>query len=249
MYDASLGRFISEDPIKGSMLSSQSQNPYVYCMNNPLRFVDPTGMMGDIPRMSLDEWLGPSYRSASDLLNEMRASQEYFSGLIMEAYHDIMFGSGDYWDYVNNVVLPGSPKHVYENKLDIAGISINYIQSPNDGRNVADLTVRVPISLSSFDIAEIITSVAFPYSFLMPNLSGHETSFNTLHEYDTAIMNRPSITSPIMPITITDIRTEVTVMCVTSDTRLKEGSVSLFTIFGVQTSGEIFRTRVYTGEW
>ena len=44
-YDASLGRFISEDPIKGSMISSQSQNPYVYCMNNPLRFVDPTGML------------------------------------------------------------------------------------------------------------------------------------------------------------------------------------------------------------
>jgi RHS repeat-associated protein len=44
-YDASLGRFISEDPIKGSMLSSQSQNPYVYCMNNPLRYVDPSGMM------------------------------------------------------------------------------------------------------------------------------------------------------------------------------------------------------------
>ena len=47
-YDASLGRFISEDPIKGSMISSQSQNPYVYCMNNPLRFVDPSGMaIGD----------------------------------------------------------------------------------------------------------------------------------------------------------------------------------------------------------
>jgi len=27
------------------MLSSQSQNPYVYCMNNPLRYVDPSGMM------------------------------------------------------------------------------------------------------------------------------------------------------------------------------------------------------------
>jgi len=46
-YDASLGRFISEDPIKGSMTSSQSQNPYVHCMNNPLRYVDPSGMMGD----------------------------------------------------------------------------------------------------------------------------------------------------------------------------------------------------------
>ncbi|NMC59403.1 MAG: RHS repeat-associated core domain-containing protein, partial [Candidatus Methanofastidiosa archaeon] len=43
-YDASLGRFISEDPLKGSMISPQSQNPYVYCMNNPLRFVDPSGM-------------------------------------------------------------------------------------------------------------------------------------------------------------------------------------------------------------
>jgi len=41
---ASLGRFISEDPLKGSMISSQSQNPYVYCVNNPLRYIDPTGM-------------------------------------------------------------------------------------------------------------------------------------------------------------------------------------------------------------
>ena len=48
-YDAALGRFISEDPIKGSMTSSQSQNPYVYCMNNPLRFVDPTGMLMSDP--------------------------------------------------------------------------------------------------------------------------------------------------------------------------------------------------------
>ncbi|NMC59670.1 MAG: hypothetical protein GYA51_09860 [Candidatus Methanofastidiosa archaeon] len=40
----SLGRFISEDPLKGSMISSQSQNPYVYCMNNPLRYIDPNGM-------------------------------------------------------------------------------------------------------------------------------------------------------------------------------------------------------------
>lgn len=37
-YDASLGRFVSEDPVKDGI------NWYVYCVNNPLRFIDPTGL-------------------------------------------------------------------------------------------------------------------------------------------------------------------------------------------------------------
>ena len=36
--DANLGRFISEDPIQNGV------NWYVYCGNNPLKFVDPTGL-------------------------------------------------------------------------------------------------------------------------------------------------------------------------------------------------------------
>lgn len=37
-YDSELGRFISEDPIKDGL------NWYTYAVNNPLRFVDPTGL-------------------------------------------------------------------------------------------------------------------------------------------------------------------------------------------------------------
>src|SRR5690554_4587886 len=37
-YDQSIGRFISEDPIKDGL------NWYTYAANNPLRFVDPTGL-------------------------------------------------------------------------------------------------------------------------------------------------------------------------------------------------------------
>ncbi|MBE3049899.1 RHS repeat-associated core domain-containing protein [Candidatus Bathyarchaeota archaeon] len=41
--DPELGRFISLDPKSGSPESPQTLNRYVYCVNNPLRFTDPTG--------------------------------------------------------------------------------------------------------------------------------------------------------------------------------------------------------------
>ena len=42
-YDPSIGRFITEDIYPGEMENPQSQNLYVYVMNNPLRYIDPTG--------------------------------------------------------------------------------------------------------------------------------------------------------------------------------------------------------------
>lgn len=40
-YDPDLGRFITEDPIK------DGTNWHVYCRNNPLKYVDPTGLEPD----------------------------------------------------------------------------------------------------------------------------------------------------------------------------------------------------------
>jgi RHS repeat-associated protein len=42
-YDATIGRFISPDTIVPSMANPQSFNRYSYCMNNPLRYTDPSG--------------------------------------------------------------------------------------------------------------------------------------------------------------------------------------------------------------
>ncbi|MBI2612075.1 hypothetical protein HYW54_05045 [Candidatus Gottesmanbacteria bacterium] len=42
-YDPELGRFISRDPVKGSLVSPQSQNPYAYALNNPVINSDPSG--------------------------------------------------------------------------------------------------------------------------------------------------------------------------------------------------------------
>lgn len=42
-YDANIGRFVSVDPWGGDLTNPQSLNKYSYVMNNPLKYVDPTG--------------------------------------------------------------------------------------------------------------------------------------------------------------------------------------------------------------
>ena len=42
-YNLNLGRFLSVDPVGGSVGSSQSWNRYAYVLNSPLNFVDPYG--------------------------------------------------------------------------------------------------------------------------------------------------------------------------------------------------------------
>ncbi|GEM_PF-2010685 len=43
MYDPSIGRFISADPLEGTLTNPQSQNPYAYALNNPVNLSDPSG--------------------------------------------------------------------------------------------------------------------------------------------------------------------------------------------------------------
>ena len=44
MYDASSKRFMSADPIDGSILKPELFNPYLYCADDPVNNIDPTGM-------------------------------------------------------------------------------------------------------------------------------------------------------------------------------------------------------------
>jgi len=44
-YDPEVGRFTTVDPIRGCVLLPQTYNPYVYVINNPVNFVDPTGRL------------------------------------------------------------------------------------------------------------------------------------------------------------------------------------------------------------
>ncbi|MCW3978678.1 MAG: RHS repeat-associated core domain-containing protein, partial [Candidatus Bathyarchaeota archaeon] len=47
-YDPETGRFITEDPVTGSLNDPQGLNRYVYCRNNPHKYVDSDGRLGHI---------------------------------------------------------------------------------------------------------------------------------------------------------------------------------------------------------
>ena len=73
-YDPSLGRFTTEDPIK------DGSNWYAYANNNPLRFVDPTGLT-----LELSEDTGDRerelYNKAVDYLKSSESGAKLFDKL------------------------------------------------------------------------------------------------------------------------------------------------------------------------
>ena len=46
-YDPKIGRFITPDPLLGNITSPRSTNRFTYVLNNPVRFVDQTGLYGE----------------------------------------------------------------------------------------------------------------------------------------------------------------------------------------------------------
>jgi RHS repeat-associated protein len=55
-YDAAIGRFISPDTTVQNPANPQTLNQYSYCLNNPLKFIDPSGHEVDINGINVDEY-------------------------------------------------------------------------------------------------------------------------------------------------------------------------------------------------
>jgi RHS repeat-associated protein len=49
-YDPSVGRFLSRDAFEGLVIQPISLNRFPYVLNNPMRFVDASGLSRDLPR-------------------------------------------------------------------------------------------------------------------------------------------------------------------------------------------------------
>ncbi len=47
-YDLETGRFLTQDSWAGNQRRPQTLNKYVYCLNNPLRYQDPSGNVWEL---------------------------------------------------------------------------------------------------------------------------------------------------------------------------------------------------------
>jgi len=74
LYDPVVGRFLSPDPYISDPSFSQSYNRYSYCLNNPLKYIDPTGLTW---WSDFWDWAG---KGLNNLGNWMAKNNIYFYG-------------------------------------------------------------------------------------------------------------------------------------------------------------------------
>jgi hypothetical protein len=98
VYDPEVGRFLSADPFIQAPYNSQSYNRYSYVLNNPLKYVDPSGyfwksICNSIRKnwnsftRTVSQFVGNnsnSNRNGSNTITRQEA-QRYFSGTYQTA--------------------------------------------------------------------------------------------------------------------------------------------------------------------
>jgi RHS repeat-associated protein len=77
-YDPQVGRFTTKDPLPGRIQSPQTLNRYVYCLNNPLKYVDPQGMQTEpveLPDGTISQPLTDLYNALETALANLSTEQ------------------------------------------------------------------------------------------------------------------------------------------------------------------------------
>ncbi len=108
-YDATIGRFISPDSIVPDPFNPQSLNRYSYCLNNPLKYVDPSGHSTDI-----DDWYCAGYVDGVPLWRpKSRDSGITYGGQYFPSYRQ-QYNSYYYNSIGAASMIEVSPEPVYE---------------------------------------------------------------------------------------------------------------------------------------
>lgn len=100
VYDAWVGSFLSPDPILQAPANSQNYNRYTYAMNNPLKYIDPSGYDYEMPitsgpRYDYNGSLNPGSSQAAGLGGGTGGmSNPYRAAIISTTAHEINRANG-----------------------------------------------------------------------------------------------------------------------------------------------------------
>jgi RHS repeat-associated protein len=117
VYDPVIARFLSPDPVLQSPSNGQNYNRYSYCLNNPLKYVDPSGYSyGAVRPENYFEWMNGyykysgggffwrgSYRQYNVETNSFYSSTDRSSIQASTGYR-YNFVNGKYYDSFNHTV-------------------------------------------------------------------------------------------------------------------------------------------------
>ena len=86
-YDPQIGRFISLDAEKGSIQNPMDMNRYVYCRNNPIKYVDPTGMTWEYFDTYLPQWAQTYLQKLTNLYYKVGNTRNETGGFVRDDVH------------------------------------------------------------------------------------------------------------------------------------------------------------------
>jgi hypothetical protein len=157
MYDPVVGRFLSVDPFVQPGGGSQGYNRYSYCLNNPLRYTDPSGYInenqlnsyekqlpyGELMKMSSNpvryyaymNGIGSRWNSVSRHAISSPYTYDWNSGTYRNSTGEIV----SYWEVHNNYIVPNStpPENLTQAERDRINFQVELFLYQSAGFKVA----------------------------------------------------------------------------------------------------------------
>ncbi len=86
VYDPLVGRFLSPDPFVQDISNSQSHKRYSYCLNNPLKYTDPTGEIFVVDDILIAAAIGAIINVAVQRMSgNINSAGDYFMAAVVGA--------------------------------------------------------------------------------------------------------------------------------------------------------------------
>lgn len=162
-FSPTLGRFISQDPIWGTDSSSQSFHRYVYALNNPLAFFDPSGLSpGDSASGSFgsDFLSALGHSSAQAGLGIWDAAKGLVTG-IPKAGVAIVYGLVHSGDFIYAVVDdPGEVASAVWSEVVVASLKNTVSAFGNDPRKFSEIAASLALPIAGSKVVKLIPVAA-----------------------------------------------------------------------------------------